>query len=226
VVLNFLRSSFSSNDFSSLALLATDSLMGIGLRSVVQIRVDNEILNYSSDGTINPLEATLMTRLFEEKRIMDVNNKTIFNYPHISILVKSMPIDDVDKYGRYKDNIALLVEGAEERIKAIQIQLELEKNQSGLMEMVESIRNTLSNVNQTHEEHKVESMKILATLIQDVEASFAVLGLLEDQETAFFEMINGAVGETIQLYNEGIEIDSSMSEIVTGLQKLMYDSAA
>lgn len=226
VVLNYLRASFSCNDYESLALLTTESLMSIGLRSAVQIRVDGDTHNFNSDGSINPLEATVMSRVYNEKRIMDINNKTIFSFEHISVLAKSMPVDDPGKNGRYKDNLALLTEGAEDRIKAILIQSDLEKKQNGLVSMVDNTREALSKVNEKHEEHKIKSMKILANLIQNVEASFTTLGLLEDQESAFLSIINNAVSETLELYNEGIELDASMADIVNGLQDLMYNSAA
>jgi len=224
VVVNFLRESFACGDLEALSQLTVGALANFGLRSTVQIRAQGNIINCSSDGASNPLETTVISRIYKEKRILEVGQRIVFNYEHVSVLCKGLPWTDPDKIGRFKDHIALLAEGCEERIKSILAQMELKQKQYGLVKMVASTRNALENVGKTHEEHKIKSIGILSDLIVDVESSFSVLGLSEDQEDSFMAMINKAIRATIDLYNDGLDIDSRLQAVLEDVQDIMENN--
>lgn len=221
VVVNFLRDSFTCGDLEQLAQLTVDALMNFGLRSTVQIRAQGEIINCTSDGANNPLETTVISRIYKEKRILEIGQRIVFNYEHVSILCKGLPWDDPDKVGRFRDHIALLAEGCEERVNSILAQLELKVKQYGLVKMVASTRKAMETVGQTHEEHKIKSIGILSDLIVDVESSFSILGLSEDQEDSFMAMINKAIQATIALYNDGLDIDGRLQAVLDDVQDIM-----
>ena len=211
VVLHFLRESFKCDDLESLAQLVVDAMHSYELPCTVQIRTDkDEVINHTSADRVNPLEATVINRIYKEDRIIDMGNRSIFNYDHVSILAKRMPIDDPDKLGRYKDNLALLAEGAEAGVKAILMRLDLQVKQAGLVKMVQTTRDALDHVEQTHETLKLKSMRTLADLIGKVEDSFSFMGLTEGQEEKLMNMINDAVKETIALYEENSSVDQNL----------------
>jgi len=221
VVVNFLRESFSCSDLEQLAQITVDALSNFGLRSTVQIRANGEIINRTSDAANNPLETTVISRIYKEKRILEIGQRIVFNYEHVSILCKGLPWTDPDKVGRFRDHIALLAEGCEERVKSILAQMELKAKQYGLVKMVASTRSAMENVGQTHEEHKVKSIGILGDLIVDVESSFSVLGLSEEQKESFMAMINRAIQATIALYNDGLDIDERLQAVLEDVQDIM-----
>jgi len=221
VVVNFLRDSFTCGDLDELAQTTVNALANFGLRSTVQIRAQGETINATSDGGINPLESTVISRIYKEKRILEVGQRIVFNYEHVSLMCKGLPWNDAEKVGRFRDHIALLAEGCEERIKSILAQMELKVKQYGLVKMVASTRNALENVGKTHEEHKIKSIRILSDLIVDVESSFSILGLSEDQEDSFMAMINKAIKATIDLYNDGLSIDERLQSVLEDVQDIM-----
>ena len=221
VVLQFLGASFGCDDYESLAQLAVDAMLSYGLRSTVQIRTSNSTINKCSEYAINPLEVTVIKRLCNEDRIIDIGTRTIINYERISVLIKGMPTDDSDRYGRIKDNVALLVEGADARIKAINMQMNLERQRKGLAKMVQNTQKSLEAIGVKYENNKIKSMRILADLVANVEKSFAWLGLSEDQEVEFMRMVNASVHATIDLYHDGIEIDKSMVNLMDEVNDIM-----
>ena len=180
-------------------------------------------MNKCSEYAINPLEVTVIKRLCKEGRIIDIGTRTIVNYERISVLIKGMPTDDNDRYGRIKDNVALLVEGADARIKAINVQMNLHRQRQGLAKMVKNTQNSLEAIGVKYESNKLKSMRILADLVANVEKSFAWLGLSEDQEIEFMRMVNASVHATIDLYNDGIEIDKSMVSLMDEVSNIMDD---
>ncbi|MCW9055313.1 MAG: response regulator, partial [Gammaproteobacteria bacterium] len=131
-VLDFLSKSFTCHSSNELAKAMLDNLYGNNLHCAVQIRQGNNKINMSNNGIASPLEVAVIDKLKDIKRIYDFGSRTVINYPHVSLLIKNMPVDDPDLYGRIKDNIAILVEGAEERIKAISIEEEVKDKQESL----------------------------------------------------------------------------------------------
>ena len=65
-------------------------------------------------------EFQFLSRLREKGRIFDFGEHTLVNYNHISLLIRDMPLDQPDRHGRIKDNVVVLLNGAEARIKAIE----------------------------------------------------------------------------------------------------------
>ena len=226
VVLHFLRESFKCNDLDALAQLIVTAMQSYGLNSTAQIRSSTGVVNHTSSGTVNPLEAAVIQRIYQEDRIFDMGRRSIFNYEHVSILAKNMPVDDVEKMGRYKDNIALLAEGAEARVQAVMVQMNLKRQRQGLVKMVESTRSALTRVGETHEEHKIKSIRILADLISRVEESFSFLGLSETQEEQMLQMVNLAVHDTIKVYEEGLEIDVRLASVMDDLKDIVKETTS
>ena len=221
VVLHFLRESFKCDDLDALAQLVVTTMQSYDLNSTAQIRSADEVVTHSSGGTVNPLESAVIHRLYKEDRIFDMGRRSLFNYEHVSILAKNMPLDDTEKTGRFRDNIALLAEGAEARVQSIMVQVNLKRQRQGLVKMVESTRNALIRVGETHEEHKIKSIRILADLISRVEESFSFLGLSENQEQKMLQMVNQAVHDTIKVYEEGLEIDARLESVMDDLKDII-----
>jgi len=222
-VLQFLDSSFACDDYDSLARLTIDSLLSIGLRTTVQIRGGKNTMTLCSDGALNPLESMVMARLCQEDRIIDIGPRTIINFPYISVLIKGMPLNEAEKYDRVKNNIALLVEAADARLKAIDVQTNLDRQRKGLLCMAESTQNTLEKIAVEYEDNKIKSMGVLAELVANVEKSFSWMELSKEQETRFLSMVNDSVNTTIELYRDGLGIDETMTEVLLELENIMND---
>lgn len=223
VILHFLRESFKCSDLDALGLLITNTMESYGLNSTVQIRTGKQVINKTNSERLNPLEATVIQRIYQEDRIIDMGNRSIFNYEHVSILAKSMPLDDPDKIGRYKDNLALLAEGAEARVRSIMMQMDLQKQQKGLVKMVKSTRDAMEHVEQNHENLKLKSMRILADLISRLEESYSFLGLTENQEHQLTDLVNDAVRETIAIYEANSSVDENLMHAMEELRDVVGD---
>jgi DNA-binding response OmpR family regulator len=221
IVLSFLSTSFNCDDYQSIADEAANSMSNYGLRTTVQVRIGRNVYESDSSGVIRPLETALLTKLKDQGRIYDFDARSIFNFDHISVLVKNMPLDEPDKYGRFKDNLALLVEGAEARIRTIIAEKNVTVQKQALMRMIERTQSALEVINAKHQDHKIKNTHIMETLLNDVEDSFISLGLTEEQEEAFLSMVNDATNKTIALFDEGLEVDDQLNGLMEELNKVI-----
>ncbi|MCW8854112.1 MAG: response regulator [Gammaproteobacteria bacterium] len=218
-VLDFLSKSFTCHSSNELAKAMLDNLYGNNLHCAVQIRQGNNKINMSNNGIASPLEVAVIDKLKDIKRIYDFGSRTVINYPHVSLLIKNMPVDDPDLYGRIKDNIAILVEGAEERIKAISIEEEVKDKQESLQRIVLMTEQALSEIDARNKEHKLASTQIMENLLREIEEAFLRLGLTEEQELEMISMANRNVEKALSLYEEGLGVDEHLFAVMEQLQK-------
>lgn len=75
----------------------------------------------SADGGVCPLEQELLEKHRDANRFVDFGHRTIVNYPKISMLVKNMPLDDAQLYGRYKDLFPHILEVTNAKVQDMEV---------------------------------------------------------------------------------------------------------
>jgi len=218
VILNFFSRSFDSKDLPSLAREIVKSMNDYQLKVSIKINTPDGIENFDSSGIPKPLETALLERLQDDGRILDYGARTVINFPYISLLFKNMPLEDQEKYGRYKDNLALFVEGADARVQAILNEQAVNVQQIFLKEMLVKTEKALTDISEQHHTHKTASTHIMEQLIADLEDSFLRLGLTEDQEAALLELVTKAADNAVSLYDESMKVDKQLEEIMNTLK--------
>ena len=219
VVLNFLSESFRCNDYPSLAQAMINSMESYQLNCCVQIRDCDEIAEAGNNESVSAIESNLLTRLATEKRIFDFGSRTAFNFPGVTLLIKNMPLDNPEHYGRIKDNVALLVEGADARVQAIAANKSVMKQQQALSLTLDGVKTAIFSINSQYQQQQLESNSILEDLKNKVEDSFIYLGLSEQQEKHLMEIITTALQHSQALFERGLEVDKLLGELVEKIQR-------
>lgn len=218
VILNFFSRSFDSKTLEELAREIVKSMNEYQLKVSIKLNTPDGILNYDSSGIPKPLETALLDKLADGGRILDYDARTIINFPHVSMLFKNMPLDNPEKWGRYKDNLALFVEGADARVQAIINEQAVAAQQTFLKEMLNRTEKALNDISEQHHKHKTASTHIMEVLIGDIEDSFLRLGLTEEQEQALMELVTSSADKAISLYDESMEVDKQLEQIMKELK--------
>ena len=168
-VLEFFQNCFTLDRIENLAGLIVDHVNRFDLENTVQIRTIDGTITIGTRDPIPPIEAELLTRLSNKEKIISHGKRTIFNFGKISLLVKNTPDYD-EKAGRLKDHIAILLEGASTRLISIEREVEQKQLQAAIMD------------------------RVLIT----IEEFFLSFGLTPDQEEKIIEVIENAVGQTLE----------------------------
>jgi len=218
VVLEFLRHSFTISNITDLAQHVVEAIARYSLQCSVQMRSAVEIININNTGPASPLEQELLSRLSDQGRIMEHGGRLILNYGDVSLLIKNMPLDDPDKCGRIRDNVALLAEGAESKLKALEIEQHVIENRSHLQELAFDSNSALQEIGKIQQDQKEKNIQIMDAVMQQLEESFLSLGLTEEQELHLHNIIQSGVDKTINNFEAGIEIDKRLHEIMRNLQ--------
>ncbi|MDH5258701.1 MAG: response regulator, partial [Gammaproteobacteria bacterium] len=179
IIVNFLTHCHEHKTFIDLGTSVIDTLAQFGLNSAVQIHHRDTVVNVDSNEVSRPLEAAILEKARDQGRILDYGPRTVINYEHISVLFKNMPIIDQEKYGRYKDSLALLIEGVEARVKGIISEMMIQNQEEALLDMIDNTRQTLKEIAENNEESKNLNRGVMENLQLEISESLIGLDLSE-----------------------------------------------
>lgn len=220
VVLEFLRHSFTITSIAELAQQVVESIARYSLQSSVQLRSTIEPISINNSGPASPLEQELLSRLQDQGRIMEHGARLILNFGGVSLLIKNMPLDDPDQCGRIRDNVALLAEGAESKLKALEMEQRNIESKNRLQQLVFDSNSALQEIEKIQQKQKEKNMQIMDTVMQQMEASFLSLGLTEEQEVDLHNIVQSGVDKSLNNFEAGIEIDRRLQQIIQNLQSM------
>lgn len=213
VVMHFLRASFALADYSSLADAIIDTCASYGLTCSVQLRGRYGVLSRNRQGASSPIEAGIHESLATCGRVVSLGNHTAINYDHATLLITDMPVDDSDRSGRLRDNLAFLAEAADARVRALDNELTVRAQQQALQRLINQTHAALDAIDARHRQQKATALEIMDAMLTEMDESFYHLGLSEGQEAAVSETLKNSTHKVFELLDRGLDIDQHLQTI-------------
>ena len=148
-----------------------------------------------SDGDDKPLVNQLMPRLNQD-RIVDFGSRTQINYERISILVRNMPIEDRNRYGRIKDILPPVLATANAKIQLLDAAHSISEQVTHLETTVATLNNNFLNLDSLNQQHHDRAFTHLHDMLWSTTQTLGSLGLEQDQEEAILNQIEQAILKT------------------------------
>lgn len=231
LVIRFLEKINTYHSINDLAQGLLETTEQFSIDCCALIIEQERLLWYSSENTsISPLEKELIEMCDKEARFLDFGNRTIVNYPKVSLLVKDMPLEDMERYGRIKDFLPLLLAAVNSKISALSTQEALISQSTQLFESFKKIRSSLFYLGTAIVKNRNESTDIMNALTQELSCDFLRMGLEEDQEDYLQNRIDSALENVMKEMDAGFEIRQALSFIRKNLsetiqrQEQLYDA--
>jgi DNA-binding response OmpR family regulator len=220
MAMRFLEKSLTYQNINGLAQGLLDSLDQLSLNCCAMIIENDQLFWYSSDSSVSPLEKELIEMCDKEARFLDFGGRTIINYPRISLLVKNMPLDDPERYGRIKDLIPILLSAVNAKVNALGTQEALTEQSLHQMGSFKMIRQSLFNLGTTIVKNQKDSAVIMNNLVHELSNDFLRMGLEEDQEEYLLNRVDSAIDEARVKMDAGQEIRQALTFILTNLNSV------
>lgn len=218
-VLQFLRASFGCADYEAVAREVLTVTQGYGLDCSVQLRGQQGTISRNAEGPCSPLEDAVLTNIAAQGRIIDFGGRSSYSYPGATVIVRNMPKDDPDRYGRMKDNLALLAEGADARVTSLDGEFRLHQQQHALKRLIDGTRHTLHEIAEQRKGQRTSTSQIFSDFRTTLERAMLTMGLTELQEQDLAELAQHAVEKTMALYNAENKSEAHMKELLAQLDQ-------
>ncbi len=190
LVLNYIIDSYQCGTCEELAVLTFNYLNSFGLNSCIQLRTQQGRHNYSCKGQLKPLEVELLTEAEYSDRIVHFGNKSIFNTSNASLLIKNMPTDNQDLYGRLNDHIAIALKGTNEWVNTYRLkESEASSREVKVSNSISLLRDELRDIDISFNNYGNEMKQLVDSLIVELEQDMIAVGLTDTQEERLMGII-------------------------------------
>ena len=225
IIMRLMRQMQRCLDLPTLADTVQEAMSSFGLEHSLQLRDDLDTLSRTSNGPCSPLEESVLSNMRSCARIVDLANRSSFNYPGCSIIVKNMPRDLPELYGRIKDNIAIVAEAVDIHILYLNsIKAALRRGEV-LLGLLNQSMDGLRTVEQGYRTQRAASSQIFNQLVEGIEGSFVSLGLTEDQEAQLQHRLRDALAQHESLFGQELAIDHLMRSLTGSLDKVLREES-
>ena len=131
-----------------------------------------------------------------------------------------MPLEDMDRYGRYKDLIIPMLTAADDRITIIDAHKALYDQTQSLNKSMDVVKATLSEVTHSIQGNQDMAAKIMQVMMEKLEDRIPTMGMEDDQEKFVLGTVEGCIQEVLTLQEKGSEDMKSFNLVLKAVQHL------
>lgn len=220
-VMLFVEQSYGINQMDTLAKRFFSLTSNLNLNVALFTDVCNEHCFFSSSGIVKPLEKDLLVGARESNRFIDFGCRTIVNYPRVSLLVKNMPLNDAERYGRYKDLFPAVLGAMDAKVYSLETELTIIRHAQKLTESFQSVKETLVNLAGTLNSNQHASFDLMNSMYQKLEDKIPRLGLEEDQEKFVLDTVHETISLVTNTMADSDQTNKTLARVLLTMQKLV-----
>ncbi len=220
-VMRYVGQTYHAHNMESLTDYFFEFFNPLNLQVVVAYWHKNANYFYSNTGNVCPLEQELLENCKQGERFVDFSARTIVNYPHVSLLIKNMPLADIALYGRYKDLFPHILEATNAKVQAMEVN-------DLVIEQANEITQTFSLLDETLKvqiknlyNHGQESVNLVNALSKSMNHHVAEFGLTSGQEASILLLIDKTVRELTIHLNINDSIRSAFDDALKYMEHIM-----
>lgn len=211
------------NACKDVACLADEILAGIGrydLSGVVQLRMPEMTVTRSVKGTASPLEISVISGMAEMERIVQFKSRLSITYPHASLLVNNLPVEDEDRCGRLRDHLAMLVESADIHVLGLFATEQSNRRGLAIAGAVASTTQALEEVDRAQRESRVAVNIAVQDMTEAIERAYIGLGLTDGQEAMLDQIVRQGIDSILLSQSIGADVGVRLTALVAELKKV------
>ena len=222
-ILRFQKAVYTTPDMKSLARLLFDALTEFSLQGALVVPGADGHDYFRDDEQRTQLELESILAARAKGRLYSWKQYSFFSYDLFTVLIRNMPIDDEERYGILKDQICLLLNGVDARIKAMRVA----KSEAEKKKRLTSISKVLAGLVLEMEQGQTAFSERFETIISDMEtniaAEMAQFNLLEHEEQALLAIVSDALSAATALMQESIANEQQRKAIMDNLLLKMVE---
>jgi CheY-like chemotaxis protein len=220
MAMQFLECTHTLNNVEDLAEALFAVTRNLDLNGCLFICVNGEETWFADGEGIRPLEQELVRMSDRSQRFVDFGARTIVNYQFISLLVRNMPLHDMNRYGRVKDLMPLLLSSVDNRVASIQAEQAMMRQSQELLLAFGRIRSSFYHFAKGLIANQEHSDRLLRDMLQGLNHDFLRMGLEEDQEAYVLDRIDTAIEDAIRRIDASDALRDTLLVLLPSLKNI------
>lgn len=213
-ILRFHEAIHQAEDFDALASQTFDAIREFELDSSLVIVSGEEPEYFRDDLQKSQLEFESILTARTRGRLFSWKKYSFFSYDLFTVLIRNMPIDDEERYGILKDQICLLLNGVDARIKSMLIAHSEAEKQQRISAVSKILANLVLEIEQGNTSFSEKFEKIILDMETNISAEIAQFSLLEREEQALLNVVNESMAAATALFESSLETEQQRKQII------------
>ncbi|WP_250656655.1 response regulator [Alkalimarinus coralli] len=222
LAIQFIESSYSAKSLNALASKFFNVTSSLGLNCSLMFIGRKERSFYSSEShTISPLEREVISTIHENgNRFIDFGSRTQINYPRVALLVKNMPVDEIETYGRYKDFLPTMLGSTDAKVQSLETEQALVDQARELGASFTAVKSTLIAVGESLEKNQNDIVQLLQSMLSELEEKIPRMGLEDDQESYIVTRVDTTIAAAEKIIDSSTNTSHAFKSVSRLLQHL------
>ncbi len=217
-IINFARNSIQFETLEDLGKGVLETVSLFQVNGALQLRGDeHDPFNVSSYGKLSAKDTATISASTSTDRFTENGKELLIKFESLSLLIKDMPLEDNDKMGRIKDNMAIALELACANLESIEASLKIKKNQKILNQVLKNTYETIQNVEIQFNEQNEITNQVINSLTGIISNPAMTEGMDPIYRDVFTSIINDGKIKFDAIKTKGVAIDGNFAEIVRRL---------
>jgi CheY-like chemotaxis protein len=224
-LMEFVKKSQAVDSMRALADMVCETITDFSISASAYI-ADTGEGDIFSGCDVDSVEAELLRKSWSSKKnIVHAGIRTIVKSEQICLLIKNMPVDDENRYGRIKDHLSVLVNICDGPILTLQARQDLAVQRKKVLEKVILVtEERLEEFNVKLSAHDNSIYQILTEMVTQLETMLFGLGLDEDQEKLLMGLAYNASEKLNETRKSTQQLEGDLSIILEGLYEILNSS--
>lgn len=222
LAIQFIETSYGAKTLKSLADRFLSVTSNLGLNCTLMFIGRKERSFYApNNNTISPLEQQVISTIHDNgNRFIDFGSRTQINYRRVALLVKNMPLDDQETYGRYKDFLPTMLGSTDAKVQSLETEQALIGQTRELGASFDAVRSTLVAVGESLEKNQNDIVELLQSMLSELEDRIPKMGLEDDQEAYIVKRIDSTITSAEKIIDSSANTSHAFKSVSRLLQHL------
>lgn len=217
-ILRFIEQVIATKDYDDLGHALEEAGSNLGIHLAIQLRSHTGELNFNCK-TGSDI-ARLLSAATLDGRIIENGRRLILSRKHVAFFATKLPADP-EKYGRLKDNLAILLNAAEAKMTSLIVELSQDAEREQLIDdVIGKVINSMTRIHQHYENHEADIRHISQEFKDHLESILMAIDLDEKQEEALLKSVHAFLDRMMDTEATKTLIQDAFKSLLLDLKKV------
>jgi CheY-like chemotaxis protein len=219
VLQKFMRSCISSLSMNDLAKHLVAAIKGLGLDNCVLIRNKAESPILTSHGEPTSIEVSILEQSINMGSLFEFKQRLAVNNARVSVIVTNMPVNEIQRSDRLRENIVTLVEITETMCEYVEMRQAAITHAELMQVALQTTFGETEALDHIRQVAQGDMRLLLQELVDNVEKTYSWLGTSNSQEANISKTMYESVDRILNvLETTKVQYDKGFAKILTSLK--------